>query len=78
MDSYRDINWEAIDQISNGDHMQIYDMSLDGSHKKFKCRMVLRGKRYKKLTNDSRYASSVDTNGLCLFLSFVACENLKM
>jgi hypothetical protein len=78
--NWREIDWKTIDPDLIGDMMLIFDIIInpDGSLKKYKCRMVFRGDRCKNLSDHSRYASSVDTNALFLFLGIVACEDLDL
>ena len=78
--NYKDIDWEKIDPKSIGHLMLLFSKQYnsDGSFKKYKCRIVFRGDRWINVDNHSRYASSVDTDTLFLFLGIVASEDLDM
>lgn len=84
MPNYKDIDWKSIDPSKIGDLMLIFSIKYkvdDSGNKvldKYKCRMVFRGDRYKNTDNHLRYASSIDTDALMLFLGIVASENLDM
>jgi hypothetical protein len=74
------IDWDNINPDDIGDLMLIFDKIFqpDGSFKKYKCRMVFRGDRWKNKLNLPVYASSVDTDSLFLFLGIAAVEDLDV
>jgi hypothetical protein len=78
--NHESIDWDSIDPSDIGDLMLIFDKIYepDGSFKKYKCRMVFRGDRWKNKLNLPVYASSVDNDSLFLFLGVAATEDLDL
>jgi hypothetical protein len=73
-------DWSTLNPKDIGDLMLIFSVktNADGSHDKYKCRIVFRGDRWNNVNSLSTYSSSAESDAINLLVATAASEGLDI